>query len=324
MTSFSTRRLGGAFALAAASLASVPTLCLAANPANPAVPATPAALAAGPAIDTLARIRETRAITLGVREAARPFSFVNEQKQGMGYSVDLCLAAVEEIKRELKLPELKVHYAVVTGADRIPKLQKGEIDLECGSTTNTRARQEQVDFSYTIFVAGMRVLLPAGTKVESIKDLDGMTIALTKGTTSEKLFTQLQNSGEARMQLVQYPGNNEAFKALREGKARAFAQDDALLLGLASRDKALDSVSLGAMAFSVEPYGIMMRKGDAKLGAAVDRALGRLFAGAEIQQLYGKWFQTEALTIPMNRLTRDGFKRPNKEAGVAMLLGYSI
>ncbi|MDH0868002.1 amino acid ABC transporter substrate-binding protein [Mitsuaria sp. GD03876] len=279
---------------------------------------------AGPAVDTMARIKETRVITLGVREAARPFSFVNEQKQGQGYSVELCLAAVDEIKRELKLPEVKVNYVVVSGADRIPKLQKGEIDLECGSTTNTKARQEQVDFSYTIFVAGMRVLLSHGAKVETTKDLDGMTIALSKGTTSEKLFNQLQNTGEAKMKLVQYPNNNEAFKALREGKAAAFVQDDALLLGLASKEKALDALSLGQMAFSVEPYGIMIRKGDAKLASAVDRALSHVYSSGEIDQLYAKWFQTSALTIPMNRLTRDSFKRPNKEAGVAMLLGYSI
>ncbi|OWQ44387.1 amino acid ABC transporter substrate-binding protein [Roseateles noduli] len=300
------RRLSGALVLSAVALTAL------------------SARAAGPAVDTMARIKESKTITLGVREASRPFSFVNEQKQGQGYSVDLCLQAVEEIKKELKLPELKVNYVVVSGADRIPKLQKGEIDLECGSTTNTKARQEQVDFSYTIFVAGMRVLIANGAKVDTIKDLDGMTIALAKGTTSEKLFTQLNTSGEAKMQLVQYPNNTDAFKALREGKARAFAQDDALLLGLASKDKALDSLSLGQMAFSVEPYGIMMRKGDAKLAAAVDRALSRVYSSGEIEQLYNKWFQTSALSIPMNRLTRDGFKRPNREAGVAMLLGYSI
>ena len=300
------RRLSGALVLSAVALTAL------------------SARAAGPAVDTMARIKEAKTITLGVREASRPFSFVNEQKQGQGYSVDLCLQAVEEIKKELKLPELKVNYVVVSGADRIPKLQKGEIDLECGSTTNTKARQEQVDFSYTIFVAGMRVLIANGSKVDTIKDLDGMTIALAKGTTSEKLFTQLNTSGEAKMQLVQYPNNTDAFKALREGKARAFAQDDALLLGLASKDKALDSLSLGQMAFSVEPYGIMMRKGDAKLAAAVDRALSRVYSSGEIEQLYNKWFQTSALSIPMNRLTRDGFKRPNREAGVAMLLGYSI
>src|SRR6185369_15638205 len=89
--------------------------------------------------DTMARIKETRSITLGVRDASRPFSFMNDKKQPVGYSVDLCLAAVEEIRRELKLPELKVQYKAVSGAERIPKLVAGEIDMECGSTTNTKA-----------------------------------------------------------------------------------------------------------------------------------------------------------------------------------------
>ena len=203
------------------------------------------AFAQAPA-DTLARVRETRTITLGVREASRPFSFLNEQKQSVGYSVDLCLAAVDEIKRTLKLPELKVNYKVVSGAERIPKLESGEIDLECGSTTNTKARQEKVAFSYTIFVAGIRVLVPKGTKMDSVKDLTGLPVALSKGTTSEKLFNQL-NANDVKMQLQVYPNNTEAYKALKDGKVRAFPQDDSLLLGLASYDNALDSLGLSSV-----------------------------------------------------------------------------
>jgi len=275
------------------------------------------------AADTMAKIRETRTIVLGVREAARPFSFVNAQKQSVGYSVDLCLNAVDEIKRELKLNDIKVQYKLVTGPERIPKLLAGEIDLECGSTTNTVARQEKVDFSYTFFVAAMRVLTAKDVQVEAVKDLNGMPIALSKGTTSEKLFTQLAG-GELQAQLTTYGNNVEAYKALREGKVRAFPQDDSLLLGLAAGDKALDSLNVSSLALSVEPYAVMVRKGDAALLAAVDRSLARLYASGEINALYDKWFKTEALTIKMGRLTRDSFTRPNKQAGVAMLLGYSI
>ena len=278
---------------------------------------------AQPGADTMAKIRETRTIVLGVREAARPFSFLNEQKQSVGYSVDLCLNAVDEIKRELKLPELKVQYRVVSGAERIPKLVSGEIDLECGSTTNTRARQAQVDFSYTFFVASMRLLTPKNVSVESVKDLNGFSVALSKGTTSEKLFNQLANS-ELHAQLQTFGSNVEAYKALKEGRVRAFPQDDSLLLGLASNDKALDSLQVSSLALSVEPYAVMVRKGDAALLAVVDRSLARLYASGEINNLYNKWFTTDALTIKMSRLTRDSFVRPNKEAGVAMLLGFSI
>ena len=280
------------------------------------------AFAQAPA-DTLARIKETRAITLGVREAARPFSYLDEQKQPVGYSVDLCLAAVDEIKRTLKLPELKVNYKVVGGAERIPKLESGEIDLECGSTTNTKARQEKVAFSYTIFVAGIRVLVPKGTRVDSVKDLGGLPVALSKGTTSEKLFTQL-NASEVKMQLTTFASNGEAYQALKEGKVRAFPQDDSLLVGLASYDKAMDRLDLSSAQLSVEPYAIMLRKGDTALGAAVDRALSRLYAGGDIDALYRKWSTNERINIQMSRLTRDSFARPNKESGVAMLRGYSI
>jgi len=275
------------------------------------------------AADTMAKIRETRTIVLGVREAARPFSFVNAQKQSVGYSVDLCLNAVDEIKRELKLNDIKVQYKLVTGPERIPKLLAGEIDLECGSTTNTKARQEKVDFSYTYFVAAMRVLTPKDLQVEAVKDLNGLPIALSKGTTSEKLFTQLAG-GELQAQLTTYANNGEAYKALREGKVRAFPQDDSLLLGLAAGDKALDALNVSSLALSVEPYAVMVRKGDTALLAVVDRSLARIYASGEINALYDKWFKTDALTIKMGRLTRDSFTRPNKQAGVAMLLGYSI
>ena len=280
------------------------------------------AFAQAPA-DTLARIKETRAITLGVREGARPFSYLNEQKQPVGYSVDLCLAAVDDIKRTLKLPELKVNYRVVSGPERIPKLESGEIDLECGSTTNTKARQEKVAFSYTIFVAGIRVLVPKGTKVDSVQDLGGLPVALSKGTTSEKLFTQL-NANEVKMQLTTFASNGEAYQALKEGKVRAFPQDDSLLVGLASNDNARDRLDLSSAVLSVEPYAIMLRKGDTALGAVVDRTLSRLYTGGEIDALYRKWFTTDRINIQMSRLTRDSFARPNKESGVAMLLGYSL
>lgn len=272
--------------------------------------------------DTLAKLRDTHVITLGVRDAARPFSFLNDQKRPVGYSVDLCLAVVEDLRKELKLPDLKVNYKLVSGAERIPKLLDREIDLECGSTTNTKARQDKVDFSYTIFVAGMRVLLPKDRQADSIKDLQDLPVAVTKGTTSEKLFTQLQQ--QVKVQLVSFPSNSESYKALKDGRVQAFPQDDSLLIGLAANDKNLDNVELSRFSLSVEPYAIMMRKGDTALQTHVDRTLARLYKSGEVQTIYRKWFETDTLTISQNRLTRESFLRPNKEAGVALLLGYSL
>lgn len=273
--------------------------------------------------DTLSRIKSTKTITLGVREAARPFSFLDENKRPVGYSVDLCLAAVEELKRELKLPELQVQYKVVSGAERIPKLLAREIDLECGSTTNTKARQEQVAFSYTMFVAQMRVLTPKDVGVASLQDLNGLPVALSKGTTSEKLFSRLAET-EVDLKLQVFGSNTEAYAALKAGKVRAFAQDDALLQGLASADGAADRFQLSTLALSVEPYGVMVRKEDKALLAAVDRTLARLYASGEADTLYRKWFVGDKLAIRMSRMTRDSILRPNKEAGVAMVLGYQL
>jgi glutamate/aspartate transport system substrate-binding protein len=276
------------------------------------------------AADTMAKIRSTKIIVLGVRDSARPFSFLNEQKQSVGYSVDLCLNAVEEIKRELKMPDLKVQYKLVSGAERIPKLLSGEIDMECGSTTNTKARQEKVDFSYSFFVASMRVLTAKALTVDAVKDLSGLPIALSKGTTSEKLFTQLGNGELKTSELQTFQNNNDAYKALKEGRVRAFPQDDSLLIGMASNDKALDTLQVSNLALSVEPYGVMVRKDDKALLAIIDHSLAQTFSSGDIDRLYNKWFTTSALTIKMGRLTRDSFTRPNKEPGVAMLLGYSI
>ena len=140
------------------------------------------------AIDTLQRIRDTGAMPIGVRDAAFPFSFVDEGKNPRGYSIDLCLKVADAIKSELALPRLEVRYIPVSTANRIAALQDGKIDLECGSTSNTRERQEQVAFAYTTFVAGIKLLARRSSKIGGIDDLRGRTIVVTRGTTSERLM----------------------------------------------------------------------------------------------------------------------------------------
>lgn len=280
---------------------------------------------ATPALDaTLTRIKDQRVIRLGVREVSRPFSYVDEKKQPTGYAVELCLKAVDAIKAELKLPDIKVEYVVVSGAERIPKLESGDIDLECGSSTNTKARQEKVIFSNTYFVAGARFAVRKDAPYDSLASLEGKTIALSKGTTSEKLFNQMQQSGGFKVTLVQYPNNAEAFKAVREGKAAAFVHDDVLLMGQVAGQQAEAEMTVTGSPLSVEPYGIMARKGDTALLAIVDRTLVGLFQSGEINKLYDKWFDTKSFKVPMSRLTRDSVARPTKEAGVAMVLGYQL
>lgn len=299
-------------------LKSIAVTCAAAILAAIAVPAS------AQTADTLDKIRQTKTVTIGNREVARPFSFLNEQKQPVGYAVDLCMKVVEQLRKDLKLPDLKVRFVTVSGAERIPKLLDGTIDMECGATTNTKARQEKVDFSLTYFIAGMKILVPKNSDLTGPSSLAGKTVALSKGTTSEKLFLQLREGELGDMKLEQFPGNAEALKALVDGKVAAFPQDDILLTGLISTLPNRNDYKLTQNYLSIEPYAVMVRKGDQRLLAVIDRTLGNLYVSGEIYKIYDTWFDTEKLRIPMSRLLHDSIARPSKDPGVALLLGYAL
>ena len=283
----------------------------AAPKAAPPAPATPAAAAPAEKIDTLKRIRETGAILVGVREASVPFSFLDAQKQPQGYSVDLCLKVVDAIKAELKMPRLEVKFVPVSSANRIPALLDNKIDLECGSTTNTRDRQKQVAFAYTTFIAGIKMLAKASSNVSSIDDLRGKTIVVTKGTTSEKMMKQLNDERLLKLTILEMTDHNESFKAVAEGKAVAFPMDDVLLYGLISKSSKPDDFAVVGKYLSVEPYAIMMRKDEPQLERVVNHALTDLFQSGEIRRMYAKWFATKDLTVPLNSLLRETFAAPN-------------
>ena len=162
-------------------------------PPKAASPTTPVAAAAEkPAaqIDTLRRIRDTGTLLIGVRETSVPFSFLDAQKQPQGYSVDLCLRVADAIKSALKLPRLDVKFVPVSSSNRIPALIEGRIDLECGSTTNTRDRQKQVAFAYTTFVAGIKMLARKSANVNSVEDVRGKNVVVTKAQPARKSSRQ--------------------------------------------------------------------------------------------------------------------------------------
>ena len=280
-----------------------------AAPAKPA--AAPAPAPAPVSIDTLKRIRETNTILIGVRESSVPFSFIDAQKQPQGYSVDLCARVADAVKVELKLPKLDVRFIPVTSANRIPALLEGKIDLECGSTTNTRDRQKQVAFAYTTFVAGIKMLAKKASNVNSVEDLRGKNIVVTKGTTSEKMMKAMNDERLLKMNIIETPDHGESFKAVDEGKAIAFPMDDVLLYGLISKSKKPDDFAVVGKYLSVEPYAIMMRKDEPAFEKIVNRALIELFQSGEIRRLYAKWFNTKDLAVPLNPYLKEAFVAPN-------------
>ena len=278
-----------------------------------AAPAPAAAAPTPPAqrIDTLKRIRDTGAITLGVRETSVPFSYLDAQKQPQGYSVDLCLRVAEAIKAELKLPRLEVKYMQVTSANRIPALVDGKIDLECGSTTNTRDRQKQVAFAYTTYVAGIKMLARKTSNVNSVEDLRGKSVVVTVGTTSEKIVKAMNDERVMKINIIESKDHGESFKAVDEGRAIAFPMDDVLLYGLISRSKKPDDFAVVGKYLSVEPYAIMLRRDEPQFERIVNRALIELFQSGEIRRIYAKWFNTKDLTVPLNAYLKEAFAAPN-------------
>jgi glutamate/aspartate transport system substrate-binding protein len=297
--------------LAAGSVSAQNKAAPATAPAKAAAPPAAPAPAMAVKIDTLKRIRDTGAILIGVREASVPFSFVDAQKQPQGYSVDLCLRVADAIKSELKLRNLDVRFVPVSSANRIPALLEGKIDLECGSTTNTRDRAAQVAFAYTTFVAGIKMLALKSSNVNSVEDLRGKTVVVTTGTTSEKMIKQMNDERLLKLTILETKDHNDSFKAIEDGKAVAFPMDDVLLYGLISKSKTPDAFAVVGKYLSVEPYAIMMRKDEPQLERVVDRALVDLFQSGEIRRLYNKWFSTRELTVPLNQYLKEAFLVPN-------------
>jgi glutamate/aspartate transport system substrate-binding protein len=255
---------------------------------------------------TLKKIKDSGAITIGHRDASVPFSYYDDKQQPVGYSMDLCMKVVDAVKSELKMPNLKVNYQLVTSANRIPLMANGTIDLECGSTTNNLSRQEQVGFATTHFVTANRFVSKRASKINKLADLKGKTIVSTAGTTNIKQITEINGEQKLGMNIISANGHAEAFQMVETGRAVAFVMDDILLYSLVAQSRSPKDYAISAEALSVEPYGIMVRKDDAAFKKVVNGALNALYKSGEINKIYDKWFQKPIppkninLNVPMS------------------------
>ncbi|MFS2006105.1 transporter substrate-binding domain-containing protein [Duganella sp. CT11-25] len=240
---------------------------------------------------TLAKIKRTGAITLGVRDGSIPFSYLDDKQQYQGYSVDLCMKIVAAVQKHLGTT-VKVAMNPVTSANRIPLMANGTIDLECGSTTNNAERQKQVAFAPTMFVIGSRLLSKKSSNISSLADMKGKTLVATAGTTTLKQMTMLNAEKKLGMNIVVGKDHPESFLMMETGRAAAEANDDILLASQVASARNPGEYVIGKEALSVEPYGIMMRRGDPAFKAVVDAALVQVYQSAEFPKLYQKWFQS--------------------------------
>lgn len=273
-----------------------------------------AALATPPALaqeltGTLKKIKDSGTITIGHRETSIPFSYLNEKQQPIGYSMDICAAIVEEIKKEISAPTLNVKYNPVTPQTRIPLISNGTVDLECGSTTNTLTRQKQVGFAPITFITGTKLLVKKSSKVKSYRDLKGKTVVVTQGTTNERIIKALSDKENLGIRFLNAKDHGESFLAVESGRAVAFSMDDILLYGLIAKSKSPKDYEVVGDYLSYDPYGMMYRKGDEDMGVVVRRAIAKLMASGDLEKLYNKWFMEklpsgETMGVPMSPMLK--------------------
>lgn len=277
------------------------------------------ARAAEPA-GTLEKIAAAGSITLGHRESSIPFSYYDDNQQVIGYSQDIALAIVDAIKRDLNLPGLRVRLNPVTSQNRIPLIQNGTIDLECGSTTNNLERQQQVAFSNSIFVVGTRLLTRKDSGIRDFDDLAGKTVVTTAGTTSERLLRKRDREGNMRMRIISAKDHGESFLMLETGRAVAFMMDDALLYGERAKAKRPEDWAVVGTPQSLEAYGCMMRKDDPAFKKLVDATIAGLMTDGSAAKLYAKWLESPIppkglnLRFPLSAQMQALYASPNDRA----------
>lgn len=244
---------------------------------------------------TLKKIKESGTITLGHRDASIPFSYIADSSgKPVGYSHDIQLAIVKAVEKDLgmKEGELKVKYNLVTSQTRIPLVQNGTVDVECGSTTNNVERQQQVDFSVGIFEIGTRLLSKKDSTYKDFADLKGKNVVTTAGTTSERILKSMNADKQMGMNVISAKDHGESFQMLESGRAVAFMMDDALLAGEMAKAKKPTDWAVTGTPQSFEIYGCMVRKGDAPFKKAVDDAIVATYKSGEINNIYTKWFSS--------------------------------
>ena len=267
---------------------------------------------------TLKKIKETGAITIGDRDSSIPFSYLDDNQKPIGFAIDICQKIVEAVKKELKLDKLAVEFNPVTSSTRIPLLANGTIDLECGSTTNNADRLKQVSFTNTHFLTATRFVSKKSSKLGSIEDLKGKSVASTSGTTNIKQLTEANAARNLGINIVPAKEHAESFLMVETDRAVAAVLDDILLASFVAGSKDPDAYVISKDAFSKpEPYGVMMRKDDPDFKKVVDAATAALYQSADGQKLYDRWFTQKIppkglnLNAPISPELKQQFAKPS-------------
>ncbi|MBB5458416.1 MULTISPECIES: glutamate/aspartate ABC transporter substrate-binding protein [unclassified Paraburkholderia] len=272
------------------------------------------------ATSTLAKIQRSGVIAIGHRETSVPFSYVDANNEVVGFSQDLCNKVIDAVKAKTKRPDLKVRFIPVTSQNRIPLVQNGTVDLECGVTTNLVARQSQVAFADTFFVATTRLLTRKDSGIKDFPDLAGKTVVTNQGTTSERILRKMNEDKKMNMQIISAKDYGEGRLTLESGRAVAYMMDDVLLAGTRTLTAKPSDWIITGTPQSSEAYGFMLRRDDPEFRKLVDDTLEQVMKGPEIHTMYDRWFikpvppKNISFDFPMSDSLKQLYATPNDKA----------
>ena len=266
---------------------------------------------------TLKKIKDDGVVVVGFREASIPFSYYDDAKQPIGYSIDYTKLVLDRIGQQLAMPDLKVRWLPITSQNRISLLQNGTIDFECTTTTHNASRAQQVDFSNSLFIIGTRLLTKKGSGVQDFSDLKDQNVVVGAGTTSEILLRKLNVDQKMGMRIISAKDHAESFLTLSTGRAKAMMMDDALLAGERAKTKDPADYVITGKPQSYEAYGCMIRKGDGAMKALVDKVIAETEKSDKGPAIYKKWFMSPIppkslnLDFPMSEAMQHLYANPN-------------
>ncbi|WP_127996893.1 amino acid ABC transporter substrate-binding protein [Piscinibacter defluvii] len=276
-----------------------------------------ALVAAGAQADTLKKIKESGSVTMGVRESSGALAYTLGDGKYVGFHTEVCTKVLADIQKQLGLAKLDIKYQPVTSQNRIPLVQNGTVDIECGSTTNNATRQKDVAFAVTTYVEEVRIATKANSGINSIKDLNGKTIATTTGTTSVQTLRKHERAGGVDFKEVFGKDHADSFLLLESGRADAFVMDGQILAGNISKSKNPADYRIVGEVLSVEPIAIMFRKDDPAFKKAVDDSIIAQIKSGEMAKTYDKWFMqpippsNTKVGLPLSEATKAAWANPN-------------
>ncbi|MBU3627445.1 amino acid ABC transporter substrate-binding protein [Polynucleobacter sp. AP-Reno-20A-A9] len=266
---------------------------------------------------TLDKIKSSGAITMGVRESSIPMSYTTGDSRFDGYHVEICRMILSDIKDKLKLGTLRINYQPVTSQNRVPLMQNGTIDIECGTTTNNVARAKDVGFANTLYVEEVRIAVKANSGINSISQLAGKKVATTTGTTSVQLLRKHEKANGVNFDEVFGKDHADSFLLLESGRADAFVMDGSILAGNIANSKNPKDYKIVGEVLSTEPIAIMVPKNDPEFKAAVNEAIAKIVKNGNMPKLWNKWFLSPippkniVVGLELSPATKNAWANPN-------------